>query len=264
MAVNWSDAPEVRRVAEWLIPQYHQHVESNAVEIRYRHRDDKPRSGDRDTLGGVAKIANLAAFEAGGAEDGDGEPFFVLWIPEHVWEMLDQQGQVGLVDALLCQIHSGKDDEGRVKLHKRKPDFDGFYANVERFGMWQSEAARMFEAMRTAGQLTLDLSECPARKKPAATVVGTGTLEPGDLPDRPDTLPLRLVPRDPEEAAAPAAEEAAPLQVVDGGQAAAPAENGQNGKPGRVRRSLKDFQRGQATHADDEPEDEEASLPPAA
>lgn len=224
MAVNWSEAGEVERVAEWLIPQFHAHLEQNGVEIRYRHRDDKPRSGDRDVLGNVVKIANLAAYEAGGADDGDGEPFFVLWVPEHVWELLDERGKVGLVDSLLCRMQSGRDDDGNVKISKRKPEFEGFYDNLTRFGMWQTEAVKMFEAMRAAGQLTLDLTECPLPKRPVLEMVAMGSLEPADLEG-----PGRL-----------------PLQVVEGG---ASEEEGAKERPaGRMntgRRSLGEWQRGQ-------------------
>lgn len=179
MAVNWSEAPEVRRVAEKLIAEFHQTLQD--VRMEYLHRDDHPKEGDRDVLGRVRKVTDLAAFLASGGDvyDVGGDPFFAVWVPEHVWQTLKGDQRVGLVDHLLCYCRAGKDDEGTVKLQKVRPDFEGFYENIKRCGFWQDSAAEMFEAMRQRGQLRLDLGEEP---RAAVSLAGMDVYDGQDEP----------------------------------------------------------------------------------
>jgi hypothetical protein len=184
MAVNWSVAVGVRDVSLELMRERHEHLIKNAVRVEYLHRDDAPKQGGRDRLGGVAKITSMGAFLAG-RDTGEGDPFFVMWIPEHVWQRLDDRQKDGLVDHLLCMMDAGQDEEGAVKLAKNVPDFVGFNRNIQDFGFWWDGAQDMFEAMRRAGQLSLDLAAGERSTRPVLEITGRGELAADDLGEVP-------------------------------------------------------------------------------
>lgn len=148
---NYRPAPEVKKIAEELIPKYHQHLLDFNVRIEYVFSDKTPKSKGRETWGSCRKVSSLNAFLAN-AQDGT-DPFFVIVISEPVWEILPHAARVALVDHELChawaEADQNEDDDGSddpVKLSTKPHDLEEFACIVRRHGLWRDDVRSFVEA----------------------------------------------------------------------------------------------------------------------
>jgi hypothetical protein len=148
-SVKFSPAPEIKVIADELIPKYHQHLIDFSVKIEYVFVDKTPKSKS-GKWGSCKKISGQNAFLANQQEGSD--PFFVITIPEPIWEALSHDSKLALVDHYLCFAHAEanqKDDDGEsdpVKLSLETPDLVEFSCIVRRHGLWRDEVKVLVDA----------------------------------------------------------------------------------------------------------------------
>lgn len=188
-AVNWGEhkalAEDIQRRLWEVARRWHSHLDENGVTIVVNVRDDSPKRNGRDAPYGVRKVTGENAWIA--REVGGGHDFFCVWVPKAAWDLVAARGkEEAYLDAILCHFHSGHDeDTGRLVLQIVKPEFQGHYDNVKRFGAWHREIAAAFNAFDASRQLTLDMF---AAMGPGAT----GELVPEEQPDEEEDDSLSL------------------------------------------------------------------------
>lgn len=158
MAVTYKEAPEVKEVADKLIPKYHQHLLDFNVRVDYLFIDKIPMKGGKEVWGSCRKITNLNAYLAKDKQSG-GDPFFVITIAQPVWDVLPPNDREALVDHELCHASAEattKDDEDVVKLSINPHDMEEFAAIVRRHGMWRDSIEEFVKAARQVGDIGED------------------------------------------------------------------------------------------------------------
>lgn len=155
---KYFDAPEVKEVAEQLIPKYHQHLLDFQVKIRYVFVDKTPMSKGKEVWGTCRKITGLSAHLEDSKSD---EPFFVITISKDIWDVLPPDKREALVDHELCHAWAEvkqSDDEADadadaeieqdnpVKLSVKPHDLEEFSCIVRRHGLWRESVADFVEA----------------------------------------------------------------------------------------------------------------------
>ncbi len=140
--VTYKEAPEVKKIAEELIPKYHQHIVDFNVRVDYIFQDKIQMKGDKEVWGTCRKITNLNAYLAADKQSG-GDPFFVITISEPIWDILPPDKRIALVDHELCHTsaeYQEKDDEEPVlKLSCRPHDVEEFACIIKRYGTWRDD-----------------------------------------------------------------------------------------------------------------------------
>lgn len=152
----WREAPEVKEIADRLIPEHHQEIELWMDEIRYVFRDKAQKSKGRVVLGKAHKVGGMACYLIHSAtgdinEFGDqAEDMFVVEIAEDAWETLTARQKEALVDHELCHfsIEIDEETEGEVIRKIVGHDVEEFRAVVERWGAWKPDLTEFAEALQ--------------------------------------------------------------------------------------------------------------------
>lgn len=148
MGTSYRSAPDVRKIADKLITQHHQHLLGEADRIIYLFRSEAARSKGRVVLGKARLLSGLNAwlYDAGvdgPAADGlEGAECarFVMEIAHDEWRELNAAGRKALVDHELCHFWIETDEEtGDQKLMIRGHDLEEFVEVVARHGCWRPE-----------------------------------------------------------------------------------------------------------------------------
>lgn len=156
------DAPEVEKIANELIPKYHQHLIDYSVKIRYVFTDKTPKSQGAEVWGTCRKVSGLNAF----LEDNkSGDPFFVITISKDVWDVIPDDQKIALVDHELCHAYaeakqqkndSDSDDDletdNPVKLSIMPHDLEEFSCIVKRHGLWRENVKNFINAAKSKGE----------------------------------------------------------------------------------------------------------------
>lgn len=149
--INYKEAPEVKKIANELIPKYHSHLEEFNVRVDYLFMDKIPMKGDNEVWGQCRKITSLNAYLAADKISG-GDPFFVIIISEPIWDILPEKEKMALIDHELCHTsaeYQEKDDEEPVLKISLKPhDMEEFSCIVKRHGMWRDSIKDFVESAR--------------------------------------------------------------------------------------------------------------------
>jgi hypothetical protein len=163
---RWIEAPEVKDIADRLIPKYHAHLRSWAEEIRYVFRNEAQVSKGRTVWGKAHKIAGLPCYLATNAP-GDLNAFddvppppadmFVMEIAADIWAKLTPKQQEALVDHELMHFTIEMDDNAGLVRGIRGHDVEEFSAIAERHGAWKPDLAEFAEAL----QLSLNVDAMP-------------------------------------------------------------------------------------------------------
>lgn len=154
---KFSKATEVEDVASELIDKYHTHLAGET--IRYVWRDKHTMSKGKPQLVAARKISGLAGWlHLGYYADHDPDrftDFFVVEVARDIWDRLDEDQRIALVDHALCQLDVEIPDQGDKdrRLLVRAPDVAEFTAVVQRHGMWRPSIE---EFLKAGNQLTLD------------------------------------------------------------------------------------------------------------
>lgn len=159
MAASFTEADEVRQVAQPLISQHHGHLLGTRME--YVFRSETQTKGDKEIWGTARKISSLSAYLAGQEDDGDGnESFFVITISKPVWGALTELQRTALVDHELahCWQEEEYDAKGNCTIKRSilPHDLEEFNAIYQRYGDWKPDVREFEKIMqRRAGQLSL-------------------------------------------------------------------------------------------------------------
>lgn len=145
---RYTPAPDVKEIAQELIPQYHPSLVDARIEYVY---DSKvPKKGAKEVWGSMRKISALPAYLAApenAQSGGAAEDFFVMTISKPVWEDLEHKDKVALVDHELCHaLVKIDEDTGETKLYVVPHDLEEFTAIVQRHGLWREDVKRFFDA----------------------------------------------------------------------------------------------------------------------
>jgi hypothetical protein len=153
---RWIEAPEVKDIADRLIPKYHAHLRSWAEEIRYVFRNEAQVSKGRTVWGKAHKITGLAAYmmfnSPGDLNSFDEVPqradAFVMEIAHDIWKQLTPKQQQALVDHELMHFTIEMDDNAGLVRGIRGHDVEEFREVVERHGAWKPDLAEFAEALQ--------------------------------------------------------------------------------------------------------------------
>jgi hypothetical protein len=159
MATSWKNAPEVREIAERLIPKYHQHLELRADEIWYIFREKATTSKGRVTLGKAHKLGGMACYLIHTSADeinefGDTAEFadmFVIEIAWDEWQALTTEAREALVDHELEHLDIEVTDSGDLKRSLRGHDVEEFGAILKRHGLWKKDLEHFVEQLNLPG-----------------------------------------------------------------------------------------------------------------
>lgn len=163
---RWIEAPEVKDIADRLIPRYHSHLMSWATEIRYVFRNEAQVSKGKTVWGKAHKITALPCYLATNAP-GDANAFddvpappadmFVLEIAADIWTHLTERQREALVDHELTHFTIEMDDNVGLVRGLKAHDVEEFRSIAERHGAWKPDLAEFAEAL----QLNLNVDAMP-------------------------------------------------------------------------------------------------------
>jgi len=144
---KFTPAPEVKEIAEELIPLHHSHLVDARIE--YVFTDTVGKRGSKQVWGTMRKISALPAYLAADKNSqnhGETDDFFVLTITKPIWEDLSYKQRVALVDHELCHAGVKLDDEGEAKLFIVPHDLEEFTCIVKRHGLWREDVKKFFNS----------------------------------------------------------------------------------------------------------------------
>jgi hypothetical protein len=146
-------APGLRRVALALIARDNRlrHLDGTHVEYLWKRRGGstrgQPKTGEAVLPSGLSRHAwnQMAQARTGNAQE---QVPFVIWLAaDHVSEYTPLQIEATLYRQLLKLWWSARD---RNKPALRAPDFQGFTAEILRYGLWNLSLVQAGEAVRQA------------------------------------------------------------------------------------------------------------------
>lgn len=171
---KYRPAPEVKEIADQLIPEHHEHLIGHRIEYLFR---DQARESNGMTILGTASIvkgrnaflARTTILDPGTGEilslDDDGlvdpAPFFVIEIAFDTWGDDEEDGpryglsdaqRVALVDHELC--HCRIDAKGNPKI--RAHSIEEFSDVVRRHGLWKPDVQWFADIAKGARPLPFD------------------------------------------------------------------------------------------------------------
>jgi len=152
---QWREAPEVKEIADRLIPEHHQEIELWMDEIRYVFRDKAQKSKGRIVLGKAHKVGGMACYLIHSApgdlnEFGDqAGDMFVVEIAADAWENLTTRQRIALVDHELCHF-TIEIDEGTGEIVRKivGHDVEEFNVIASRHGAWKPDLTEFAEALQ--------------------------------------------------------------------------------------------------------------------
>lgn len=119
MAPYFTAAPEVRRIAERVIAEHHDHLRSTRIE--YLFRSEASKAGGKIVLGKARLIKGLEALLATPdivEDDPDATSeslaFFAIEVAHDAWLLLSQKQRAALVDHELCHCRIEDTEDGPV------------------------------------------------------------------------------------------------------------------------------------------------------
>lgn len=148
MGTTYTPAPEVKEIAEELIEKHHHSLHEHKPRIEYVFIDKTPKKNGKEVWGTMRKVTNLASFlaqEEFAQEQGINDPFFVMTITKPVWDILDNDKKVALVDHELCHAAVEEKDNGDIKLVLVPHDLEEFTSIVRRHGLWREDVKEFAE-----------------------------------------------------------------------------------------------------------------------
>jgi hypothetical protein len=161
MPVTYSEAAEVRRVADELIDNYHERLKDQRVEFVFRSEEAKTNGAP--VLGSARKVSGINAYLARRldktikpvpGEDIDAlrcEPFFLLTVARSLWDTMDSERRSALVDHLLSRCQTASSENG-IRLFCAGPPAE-FPDVLARHGMWRKD---LVDLVRAAGPQQMD------------------------------------------------------------------------------------------------------------
>lgn len=157
MGTKYSSAQEVEQIANDLISKYHLHLKG--IKIEYVFSDTVPKKGGKEIWGTMRKVSNLNAYLAAldqAKEIGEYEEFFVMTITKPVWDIIDEDKRIALVDHELCHAFAERDEEDKLVLSILPHDLEEFQAIVKRHGLWREDVKNFIASARVSQKNEMD------------------------------------------------------------------------------------------------------------
>ncbi len=159
---EYRPAPAVERIANKIIPRWHDHLAGERIE--YVFRDKAAKKNQKIVLGTCKKISGLTAYLASPdvehAHDAEVEDFWCVEIAEDAWRELEPHQREALVDHELCHIGFEYDEDADlVTLKPAAHDVEEFGSIIDRHGLWKpdlEEFADRLERRARADSADLD------------------------------------------------------------------------------------------------------------
>lgn len=126
MAIEYTDAPEVKVLAEEIIKAHHPHLVGEDIE--YVFRSNATTRGTKTILALAKKMRGLVSYLSRDTMD----TYFLMDVALDTWETLTDKQKTALVDHELC--HFGFDDTGNRIINPH--DVEEFAEIIERYGVW--------------------------------------------------------------------------------------------------------------------------------
>ena len=149
-SAQYTNAPEVKDLAEKLVEKYHGHLTDFNVKLEYVFVDKTPKRNGKEVWATCRKISSINAFLAGGDDGSD--PFFVIVVSEPVWDVLPPDTRLALVDHELCHAWAeanqkeNADEADAVKLSLKPHDVEEFSCIIRRHGLWREDVIDFVDA----------------------------------------------------------------------------------------------------------------------
>lgn len=138
VVTEFTEAPEVKGIAEKMIPAYHGHLESARIRYLFTTKDMKKHG---DVVLGKAKTAgSLVKFF--------GQCDFVLVLALKEWSEADAKTREALVDHELCHCSFKVSEKGVQSWALRGHDIEEFREVIDRRGLWSSASEKFVETVR--------------------------------------------------------------------------------------------------------------------
>lgn len=149
--VYYSAAPEVARIGQRLMQQYHRHLLKTRVEFLFRSKAGT--KGGKTTLGTARKVTGLNALLATPdvVDDPEGTSesltFFVIEVASDMWNYLSEAQRVALVDHELCHCKLGINEKGDIVHSIAAHDVEEFAEIVLRHGLWKPDLSQFIRGV---------------------------------------------------------------------------------------------------------------------
>jgi hypothetical protein len=133
------DGDAVAEVAAPLIDKHHEHLQGLHIEYLFKVvEDDEGRMKyPKPNKFGVVVLGKTKCYSE--ADSAVGCPDFLIVILYNWWEAAEDDKRRALVDHELCHCWVGHDEEtGEVQISCAPHEFEGFRAEIERHGPWDS------------------------------------------------------------------------------------------------------------------------------
>lgn len=140
MPQSYSTAESVETIARTLIPDYHPELASARVLCLFQ--ETASRKNGKVVQGVVKKVSGVLQHFC----EGD----FLLVVALDVWNELDSQRRIALVDHLLERCFGEEDEQtGEMKWIMREPDVHEFSTILKRYGAYTDELAGFLDVARS-------------------------------------------------------------------------------------------------------------------
>lgn len=134
-------APEVKKIADDLIQDYHQHLTN--VRIEYLFLSEVPVNKGKEVWGRARKVTGLNAYLASDKFEDEPQPFFVIEIAREVWNKLNDKARMALVDHELSHCEVDVDTGGLMVVSH---DVEEFSPVIVRHGLWRPDVESFVRA----------------------------------------------------------------------------------------------------------------------
>lgn len=142
-----ADFDAARSIAQRLIPKYHSGIASANIIFLCRNKSQK--QGGVPVPGTVKKASPIEHHIGSHYFDGDRGPDFIMTVALDVWNELQPNQRVALIDHLLTRC-VGEEDErtGEMRYSVRPPQVQEFPEVAERNGKWNEGLAELDNCLR--------------------------------------------------------------------------------------------------------------------
>jgi hypothetical protein len=150
MALTYSAAPEVQRIADRLIKDEPEFRPLRKIRIEYLFRSEAERGKGKLTLGKARKVTGMNALLATPDLVADPEAtsehaaFFAMEIAHDTWELMNMRQREALIHHELCHFQLDLDEEGNVALWIKPHDVEVFASEVRKYGPWKMDLYEFF------------------------------------------------------------------------------------------------------------------------
>lgn len=142
--IFYVDAPEVREIAEGLIPKHHQHLIDLPIRYVFRSKTRKLRGSlayaTAEVMKGREAVGWMTEDEVQSQYERFQNPYQIFWmeVSAQLWETLSDPQKIALIDHELCHFIIEEDDlNPEPRLGIKPHDIEEFTDVVRRHGLWE-------------------------------------------------------------------------------------------------------------------------------